>query len=423
MSRDAEAEKCKKMLKEWSKRPDNKLCADCGQKQPTWASTNIGVIVCIHCSGIHRKLGVHISFVKSLNLDRWTMKLTKKFIAQGGNKKINAMYEKKMPKAVKPTDPTNMRVLEKFIRDKYEHKKWYKKKSKKQEEESSSSESESEESSEPVQKPSRLRKSKRKPRPKPAKKSTKIKKQEVKAPTSKVVEPAADVPDLLDFSAMTVSQPQQQQPAQSDDLFGFGDFSSSTSTKSQTSPPASIIPNMTAPTQQPAQTSMIPQGAQAAMDPFQTPAPPAQSATDNIMNLFKQSQQPRPTNNNIYTQMNPQMGFGRGNQMMGQQQMGFQQQRRSPQMGFGQQQMGFQQQRPMGFGQPQMGFQQQPQMGFGQPQMGFQQQQMGFQQQRPMGFGQQAPMGAFGQQQQSNSFQGFGNSQNQNQGGGFNLNF
>merc|ERR1711879_584268 len=121
--RDSEKEKTKQMLREWGRRPENKLCADCSLKQPGWASTNIGVIVCIHCSGIHRKLGVHISFVKSLTLDTWQPKLARSFIAQGGNKKINSMYEKKMPKSVKPTDPTNMRILEKFIRNKYEHKK------------------------------------------------------------------------------------------------------------------------------------------------------------------------------------------------------------------------------------------------------------------------------------------------------------
>ena len=38
---------------------------------PDWASTNLGVIFCIECSGIHRGLGVHVSKVKSLTLDRW----------------------------------------------------------------------------------------------------------------------------------------------------------------------------------------------------------------------------------------------------------------------------------------------------------------------------------------------------------------
>ncbi|XP_023654215.2 stromal membrane-associated protein 1-like isoform X7 [Paramormyrops kingsleyae] len=57
-----------KMLRE----EDNKYCADCEAKGPRWASWNLGVFICIRCAGIHRNLGVHISRVKSVNLDQWT---------------------------------------------------------------------------------------------------------------------------------------------------------------------------------------------------------------------------------------------------------------------------------------------------------------------------------------------------------------
>lgn len=51
--------------------PGNKFCADCDSATPEWASLNLGVLICIECSGVHRNLGSHVSKVRSLTLDEW----------------------------------------------------------------------------------------------------------------------------------------------------------------------------------------------------------------------------------------------------------------------------------------------------------------------------------------------------------------
>ena len=51
----------------------NPVCADCGNRDPNWASINLGVLMCIQCSGIHRSLGVHVSKIRSLTLDNWSL--------------------------------------------------------------------------------------------------------------------------------------------------------------------------------------------------------------------------------------------------------------------------------------------------------------------------------------------------------------
>ena len=49
----------------------NAICADCHAPNPQWASTNLGVLLCVECAGCHRALGPHISQVRSLTLDSW----------------------------------------------------------------------------------------------------------------------------------------------------------------------------------------------------------------------------------------------------------------------------------------------------------------------------------------------------------------
>ncbi|NXR13245.1 SMAP2 protein, partial [Semnornis frantzii] len=75
---------------------ENKYCADCQAKGPRWASWNIGVFICIRCAGIHRNLGVHISRVKSVNLDQWTQEQIQ-CMQEMGNGKANRLYEAYLP--------------------------------------------------------------------------------------------------------------------------------------------------------------------------------------------------------------------------------------------------------------------------------------------------------------------------------------
>ncbi|XP_031654809.1 stromal membrane-associated protein 1-like isoform X2 [Oncorhynchus kisutch] len=109
-----------KMLRE----DDNKYCADCEAKGPRWASWNLGVFICIRCAGIHRNLGVHISRVKSVNLDQWTAAQIQSIVDMG-NSKSRQLYEANLPDNYRR--PQTDQAVEFFIRDKYEKKKYYSK--------------------------------------------------------------------------------------------------------------------------------------------------------------------------------------------------------------------------------------------------------------------------------------------------------
>ena len=69
--------------------PGNMSCVDCNAEDPDWASLGFGVLICLHCAGHHRSLGVHISLVRSLNLDSWSAAQLS-HLRNGGNETFKA---------------------------------------------------------------------------------------------------------------------------------------------------------------------------------------------------------------------------------------------------------------------------------------------------------------------------------------------
>ncbi|KAM9444943.1 arf-GAP with coiled-coil, ANK repeat and PH domain-containing protein 3 [Clarias gariepinus] len=108
--------------------PGNDVCCDCGQADPRWASINLGILLCIECSGIHRSLGVHCSKVRSLTLDSWEPELLK-LMCELGNSVINHIYEGTCEEQgmKKPGANSPRQEKEAWIRAKYVEKKFLKK--------------------------------------------------------------------------------------------------------------------------------------------------------------------------------------------------------------------------------------------------------------------------------------------------------
>ncbi|KAF2202930.1 ArfGap-domain-containing protein [Delitschia confertaspora ATCC 74209] len=114
------AEQNRQTLKSLVKLDANKSCADCKRnKHPRWASWNLGIFICIRCSGIHRGMGTHISRVKSVDLDSWTDEQLQSML-KWGNARANKYWEAKLAPGHVPSEAK----IENFIRTKYESKRW-----------------------------------------------------------------------------------------------------------------------------------------------------------------------------------------------------------------------------------------------------------------------------------------------------------
>ncbi|XP_017461526.1 PREDICTED: arf-GAP with coiled-coil, ANK repeat and PH domain-containing protein 2 isoform X2 [Rhagoletis zephyria] len=106
--------------------PGNSQCCDCRGSDPRWASINLGITLCIECSGVHRSLGVHYSKVRSLTLDAWETENVK-VMMELGNNVVNRIYEARIGDSCElkaATENCDISVREAWIKAKYVEKRF-----------------------------------------------------------------------------------------------------------------------------------------------------------------------------------------------------------------------------------------------------------------------------------------------------------